>query len=100
MAKEVEFDLESACETFMEVKKIFTEASTSRSKDKRKQEMDPSMLTTFLKTYMKLLCDNNVVKGLKELINRCAGTTLGELHVVKKIGKHKTRTRLEMRLTA
>jgi len=31
--KEVEFDLESACEMFMEAKESFVEASTSGSKD-------------------------------------------------------------------
>ena len=98
--KEVEFDLEQTRETFMEAKKSFIEASTSRGKDKPEQEMDPSMLTTFLETCMKLLCDSKVVKGLQELINRCAETALGELSVVRKIGKHKTRTGREMRLTA
>jgi len=32
--KEAQFDLEHAHETFMEAKKSFTEASTSRRKDK------------------------------------------------------------------
>jgi len=49
---------------------------------------------------MKLLRDSKLVKGLHELINRCIGTTLGEVHVVSKIKKHKTRTGREMRLTA
>lgn len=97
--KEVEFDLEHACEAFMEAKMSFVEASTSESKDKPEPEMDPSMLTTFLETCMKLLCDNKAMKGLQELINRCAGTVPGELLVVQKIGKHKTRTRRKMRLT-
>lgn len=57
------------------------------------------MLTTFLETYMKLLCDSKVMKGLQELINRCAGNTPGEPRVVRKIGKHKSRTWHEMRLT-
>lgn len=50
---------------------------------------------------MKLLCDSKVVKGLKELINRCAGKdgATGELCIVRKLGKHKARTRREMRLT-
>jgi len=76
----------------MEAKKSFTEASTSRSKDKADQGMDPSMLTTFLEICMKLLRDSNVVKGLQELINRCVGNTPIELRVVRNIGKHKTRT--------
>jgi len=84
--------LECARETFMEAKKSFTEASTSGSKDKHDQEMDPYMLTTFLETYMKLLHDSKAVKGLQELINRCTGNTLGEPRVVRNIGKNKTRT--------
>ena len=46
---------------------------------------------------MKLLRDNKAVKGLQELITRCAG--LGEPHVVQKLGKHALHTRREMRLT-
>ena len=75
----------------MEAKKIFTDASTSGSKDKLEPEIDPSMVTTFLETCMKLLCDSNVVKGLHGFINRCVGTTPGELNVVWKIRKNKTR---------
>ena len=97
--KEAEFDLERTCETFMEAKKRFVEASTSGSKDKLDQEMDPSMLTTFLETCMKLLRDSNAVKGLEELVNRYIRNTLGESHIVRNIGKHKTRTRRQMRLT-
>ena len=65
--KELEFDLEHAKETFVEAKKSFTEASTSSSKDQLEPGMDPSMLTTFLETCMKFLCDNKAVKGLQEL---------------------------------
>ena len=54
------------------------------------------MITTFLETCMKLLCDNSTVKGLQELIT-CAG--LGALHVVQKMGKHALRIEREMRLT-
>ena len=63
--------------------------------------MDPSMLTTFLETYMKLLFDRKTVKGLQELINKCVGkeNSLEGLHVFRKIGKNKARTRREMRLT-
>ena len=61
---EPKFYLECAEETFMEAKKSFTEASTSGSKDQLESGMDPSMLTTFLETCMKLLCDINAVKGL------------------------------------
>lgn len=85
----------------MEVKKRFTEASTSGSQDKPVEEMDPCMITTFLETCMKLLHDSKAVKGLQELINRCAskdGAT-GEPRVVRKFGKHKARTGCDMRLT-
>lgn len=99
LTKEVEFNLEHASEAFMEAKKSFAEASTSGSKDKPQSEMDPSMLTTFLETYMKLLRDNKAIKGLQELINRCVGTMPGELFVVQTIGKNETRMGQEMRLT-
>ena len=82
LAKEVEFNLECTCETFMEEKKSFIEVSTLRSKDKPDQEMDPFMLTGFLETCMKVLCNSKAMKGLQELINRCAGNTPGELRVV------------------
>ena len=97
--KEAEFYLEHASETFMEAKNSFAEASTSGSKDKPDQEMDPSILMTFIEMYMKLLHDSKVVKGLQELINRCVGNTLGELRVVQNIGEHKARIGCEMRLT-
>lgn len=64
----------------MEAKKNFTEASTSGSKDQLEPRMDPSMLTTFQEICMKILCNSKVVKGLQELITRCAGS--GELRVV------------------
>jgi len=89
--KETEFNFEHARETFREVKKSLAEASTSGSKDKPNQEMDPSMLTTFLETCMKLLRDSKVVKVLQELINRCTGNTPADPCVVQKIDKHKTR---------
>lgn len=81
----------------MEATKSFTEASISGSKDKIEPEMEPSILTTYLETCMKLLHDNKVVKGLQELITGCVGP--GEPHVVWKLGKHATRTGREMRLT-
>ncbi len=31
------------------------------------------MLTTFLETCMKLLCDSKAMKELQELINKCVG---------------------------
>ena len=76
----------------MEAKKSFAQASTSGSKDNPELEMDPSMLTTFLETCMKLLRDSKALKGLQELINRCVRTAPGEPRIVQKIGKHKTRT--------
>jgi len=82
----------------MEPKKSFVEASTSRSRDKPDQEMDPSMLMTFLETCIKLLHDRRVVKGLQELINRCARKNPSEPCMVRKIGKHKARIGREMRL--
>jgi len=57
----------------VEAKKRFTEASTSGSKDKLESVMDPSMLTTFRETCMKLLRDNKAINGLQELITRCTG---------------------------
>jgi len=54
--KEPEFDLEH--------KKSFTEASTSGSKDQPEPRVEPSLLTTFLETCMKLLHDNKAVKVL------------------------------------
>jgi len=97
--KDAEFDLKRTQETFMEAKKSFVDASTSGSKDRPELKMDPSMITTFLETCMKLLRDIKTIKGLQELINRCARTAPGELHVVRKIGKHKMRIGREMRLT-
>ena len=44
------FGLERAKETFMEVKKIFVKVSTLGSQEKSVDEMDPSMITTFLET--------------------------------------------------
>jgi len=58
--KEVGFDLECAKEIFMEAMKRFTKDSTAGSQDKQLDEMDPSMLTT----YIKLLHDSKVVNGL------------------------------------
>lgn len=99
LVKEAEFDLERTWETFMEALNNFTDASTSRIKDKSEPEMNWSMLTMFLETCMKPLRDSKVVKGLQELINICVGTMLREPHIIRKIRKHKTRMRREMRLT-
>ena len=84
----------------MEANKSFIEAFTSRSQDKPAEEMDPSILNTFLETCMKLLRDRKVIKGLQELINKFASNTPDGLRVVKKIGKHKERIGRELRLTA
>ena len=62
--KEPKFDLERAKETFMEAKRSFAKASTLGSKDRLELEMDPSMLTTFLETCMKLLRDSKAAKGV------------------------------------
>lgn len=67
-------------ETCLEARKSFAEVSTLGSKDQPKPERDPSMMTTFLETCMKLLHNNRVVKGLQWLITGCAG--LGKPHVV------------------
>ena len=93
-AKEPKFDLEHVKETFMKDKKSSTKVSTSGSKDQPDLEMDPLMLTTFLETFMKLLNDKKVVKGLQEMINRCAVS--GEPCVVRKLGKHDLHTEREM----
>ncbi len=74
----------------MEAMKSFADASTSGSKDRLDPEMDPSMLTTFLETCMKLLRDNKAMKGLQELITRCAGTAPAELHIVQKLRNYTT----------
>lgn len=98
--KEATFDLARAKETFMEAKKSFAEASTSGSQGKTletstTQESNHSVLTTFLETCMKLLCDRKAVEGLQELINKCASKEKApdDHHVVRKISKHKARTR-------
>ena len=69
----------------MEAKKSFVDTSTSRSKDILELKMDPCMLTMFLETCMELLHESKAVKGLQEVINRCAGTVPGEPHEVRKI---------------
>lgn len=78
MVKEVDINLECEHETFMEAKKSFIEASTSGRKDKPDEEINPSMLATFLETCMKLLCNSKAMKGLQELINICTGTAPSE----------------------
>jgi len=65
-------------------------------------EVDPSMLTTFLETCMKLLRESKAVKGPQELINKCVSNnnTPDGPRIVRKIGKHKGRTGCEVRLSA
>jgi len=70
----------------MEAKKSSIEASTSCGKDQLEPRMDPSILTTFLETCMKLLHDSKAVKGLQELITRSARSR--ELRIVWKLGNH------------
>jgi len=82
----------------MEAMKSFTEASTLGSIDQLEPGMHPSMLTIFLETWVKLLRDNKVVKGLQELITRCGGSR--ELCMVWKLGKHALHIGREMRFTA
>lgn len=84
-------------ETNMEARESFMGVSTQGSRDRAKLARDPSMLTTFLKTCIKLLRDNRVVKGLHEVTNRCVGW--GEPRTVRKLGRHASRTGREMWLT-
>jgi len=84
----------------MEVKKSFVKASTSRSQDKLPTAVDPSIITTFLETCMKLLHNSKAMKGLQELINKrvCNKNAPEGHYAIRKIVKHKTRTGHEMRL--
>lgn len=86
----------------MEVRKIFTEASPLGSHDELSEEVDTSMLTTFLETCTKLLHDIKAVKQLQELINKCVGKEGVDEghHVIRKIGKHKVRIGCKVRLNA
>jgi len=70
--------------------------STLGSRDQLEPDRDPSMITTFSGTCIKLLHDKRVVKGLQELINRCIGWS--ETHVLQKLGRHVSSTKREMRL--
>jgi len=80
LTKKLDFELELGMETLKEAQRIFTEASTLDRVDQMGPRVDPSIITTFLETCMKLLHDSKVIQGLQELIMRCAG--LGETHVV------------------
>jgi len=74
----------------------FVEASTLGRMDQTKPRLDPSMITTFLETCMKLLRDNKAIQGLQELITRCVRSS--EPQVVQKIGRHALHIGREMRL--
>lgn len=98
--KKTGFDLKNTKETFTEAKKSFIEAFTLGSEEKPAEEMDLSMITTFLETCIKLLHDSKAVKGLEELINQCAGKdgATREQCMIRYLGKHKARTRWEIRV--
>lgn len=75
--KDLDFDLNRAKEAFMEAKKKFAMASTSGSqeempKSSTTQEVDTSVLDTFLKNCMKLLRDKKELEGMQDLIDKCA----------------------------
>jgi len=101
LEKEVGFDLQCTKEMFMEVKKSFVEATTLGSHNQFSEEMDPSMITTFLETCVKLLHDRKAMKVLQELINKCVGNENAPEgpRIVKEIGNNKARIGHEMRLT-
>ena len=85
-------------ETNMEARESFMGVSTQGSRDRLESDRDPSMLTTFLETCIKLLRDNREVKVLQEVINRCAGW--GEPRAVRKLGRHASWMGQEMCLMA
>ena len=60
-------------ETCLEARESFAEVSYPCIRDQPELNRDPSMITTFSETCIKLLHDNKGVKGLQELINRCVG---------------------------
>ena len=66
------------------------------------QDVDPSLLATFMKTCMKLLRAKKVVEGLEELVENCIEKIKipSEQRVLRKLGKHQKRTGHEMRLIA
>ena len=61
--------------------------------------MDPFYAHNFLVDLYEVTARGKAMKGLQELINRCARTMPGETCIVQNIGKHKTRKVWEMRLT-
>jgi len=62
--REPNSELEPGMKTPREAQWSFTESSTPGRRDQTEIEVDPSMITTFLKTCMKLLCDSKAVQGL------------------------------------
>lgn len=66
------------------------------------QELDPSILKSFLQTCMKLLRSQRVVEGLQELIDFCGDKEVqrSDLRTMNNLHRHKKRTGKEMRLTA
>jgi len=90
----------------MEAKKRFSKASTSGSQNQALEtgtpiEVDPSMLTIFLETCMKLLRNRRAMKGLQEITKKCTGkeNSPNGHRIVKKNGKHKAIIGCKMRLT-
>lgn len=80
----------------MESKMSFAEVSALGSYEKSNgtneaQDIDNSLLATFLRTCMKLLRDKKVVEGLQGLIDNCTGKFKPPLEkrVVCKMGKRK-----------
>jgi len=53
----------------------FVKAFTPERRDQMEARVDPSMITTFLETCMKLLCDHEVIQGLQDLITSFAGSS-------------------------
>lgn len=89
----------------MEAKNNFDEASMFESQEKSAgssevQDVDPLLLATFLKTFMKFLHNKKEVQGLQELIEKCADKIKvpSKQRNVRKLGKHKNRIGHEMRL--
>ena len=60
-------------ETYLEARESSAEVFTPGSRDQHEQDRDPSMLTTFLETCIKLIRNNRAVRGFQELINSCMG---------------------------
>lgn len=84
--KNIWFDLQKEKENFLEVKKIFIDPRASKLMTQTQlqpwkntpevgttmENLDSTVLKSFLEMCMKLLRDQKVVEGLQELINNCA----------------------------